>query len=24
VWSADATWIVAPFSLPIAPVPPLR
>jgi hypothetical protein len=24
VWTADATWTVAPFSLPIAPVPPLR
>jgi hypothetical protein len=24
VWTAEATWIVDPFSLPIAPVPPLR
>jgi len=24
VWTADATWVVAPFALPIAPVPPLR
>jgi hypothetical protein len=24
VWSGDATWVVDPFSLPIAPVPPLR
>ena len=23
-WSAEASWIVAPFSLPIAPVPALR
>ena len=23
-WTVDATWVVAPFSLPIAPVPPLR
>ena len=23
-WTADASWIVAPFALPIAPVPPLR
>jgi hypothetical protein len=23
-WTADATWIVDPFALPIAPVPPLR
>jgi hypothetical protein len=23
-WTVDATWIVAPFALPIAPVPPLR
>jgi hypothetical protein len=23
-WTVDATWIVAPFDLPIAPVPPLR
>ncbi len=23
-WTAEATWIVAPFDLPIAPVPPLR
>ena len=23
-WTAEASWIVAPFSLPIAPVPPLR
>ena len=23
-WTAEATWIVAPFALPIAPVPPLR
>jgi hypothetical protein len=23
-WTAEAVWIVAPFSLPIAPVPPLR
>jgi hypothetical protein len=24
VWTAEATWVVDPFSLPIAPVPPLR
>jgi hypothetical protein len=24
VWSGDASWVVAPFALPIAPVPPLR
>jgi hypothetical protein len=24
VWSGDATWVIDPFSLPIAPVPPLR
>ncbi len=24
VWSGDASWVVAPFDLPIAPVPPLR
>ena len=24
VWAGDANWIVAPFDLPIAPVPPLR
>jgi len=23
-WTAEASWIVAPFALPIAPVPPLR
>ena len=23
-WTAEAVWIVAPFALPIAPVPPLR
>jgi hypothetical protein len=23
-WTVDASWIVAPFALPIAPVPPLR
>jgi peptidase M28-like protein len=23
-WTAEASWIVAPFDLPIAPVPPLR
>jgi len=23
-WAAEAAWIVAPFALPIAPVPPLR
>ncbi len=23
-WTTDAVWIVAPFALPIAPVPPLR
>jgi hypothetical protein len=23
-WAAEANWIVAPFALPIAPVPPLR
>jgi Peptidase family M28 len=23
-WNAEASWIVAPFALPIAPVPPLR
>ena len=23
-WSVEASWIVAPFALPIAPVPPLR
>jgi hypothetical protein len=23
-WTAEATWIVDPFALPIAPVPPLR
>jgi hypothetical protein len=23
-WTAEAAWIVAPFALPIAPVPPLR
>jgi hypothetical protein len=23
-WTVDACWIVAPFALPIAPVPPLR
>ena len=23
-WTAEAAWIVAPFDLPIAPVPPLR
>jgi hypothetical protein len=23
-WTGEATWIVAPFDLPIAPVPPLR
>jgi hypothetical protein len=24
VWTGEASWIVAPFALPIAPVPPLR
>ena len=23
-WTVEAFWIVAPFALPIAPVPPLR
>jgi hypothetical protein len=23
-WTAEANWVVAPFALPIAPVPPLR
>ncbi len=23
-WTAEASWVVAPFALPIAPVPPLR
>lgn len=23
-WTAEASWVVAPFDLPIAPVPPLR
>jgi Peptidase family M28 len=24
VWNGDTSWVVAPFALPIAPVPPLR